>query len=43
MSESAIQLENVKKKYGTFEVLKGVNLNIYENEFVTLERRLFSK
>lgn len=36
MSESAIQLENVKKKYGTFEVLKGVNLNVHKGDIYGL-------
>ena len=36
MSESAIQLENVKKKYGAFEVLKGVNLNVHKGDIYGL-------
>ena len=31
-----IQLENVHKSYGQTKVLKGIDLNIYENEFLTL-------
>lgn len=36
MSEAIIELKNLTKNFGEQQVLKGIDLNIYENEFLTL-------
>lgn len=36
MSEPIIELKNLSKNFGDQQVLKGIDLNIYENEFLTL-------
>lgn len=36
MSEAIIELKNITKNFGEQQVLKGIDLNIYENEFLTL-------
>ena len=36
MGKKIIDLKNLSKKFGDNQVLKGIDLNIYENEFLTL-------
>ena len=36
MNEPIIELKNLTKNFGEQQVLKGIDLNIYENEFLTL-------
>lgn len=36
MGDTIIELKNVTKNFGEQQVLKGIDLNIYENEFLTL-------
>ena len=36
MAKKLIEIKNVVKTFGQQVVLKGINLDIYENEFVTL-------
>ena len=36
MSEPIIELKNLTKNFGDHQVLRGIDLNIYENEFLTL-------
>lgn len=36
MSEAIIELKNLTKNFGDQQVLKGIDLNIYEKEFLTL-------
>lgn len=36
MADTIIELKNVTKNFGEQQVLKGIDLNIYENEFLTL-------
>ena len=36
MSKAIIELKNLSKNFGDQQVLKGIDLNIYENEFLTL-------
>lgn len=36
MSKTIIELKNLSKNFGEQQVLKGIDLNIYENEFLTL-------
>lgn len=36
MSDKIIELKNITKNFGEQQVLKGIDLNIYENEFLTL-------
>lgn len=36
MSNTIIELKNLSKNFGDQQVLKGIDLNIYENEFLTL-------
>lgn len=36
MGKKIIELENLSKNFGDNQVLKGIDLNIYENEFLTL-------
>ena len=36
MGKKIIELKNLSKNFGDNQVLKGIDLNIYENEFLTL-------
>ena len=36
MEKKIIELNNLSKNFGDNQVLKGIDLNIYENEFLTL-------
>ena len=36
MRNKIVELKNVTKNFGNQQVLKGIDLNIYENEFLTL-------
>lgn len=36
MADTIIELKNITKNFGEQQVLKGIDLNIYENEFLTL-------
>lgn len=36
MNQEIIRLSNIKKDYEGYEALKGINLSIYKNEFLTL-------
>lgn len=36
MNEAILQLQNIKKSFGSVEVLKGINLDIKKGEFITL-------
>lgn len=36
MKKVIVKLENFVKNYGKKEVIKNVNLDIYQNEFITL-------
>lgn len=36
MGNTIIELKNISKNFGEQQVLKGIDLNIYENEFLTL-------
>jgi len=36
MEKKIIELKNISKNFEDQQVLKGIDLNIYENEFLTL-------
>ena len=36
MGNTIIELKNISKNFGEQQVLRGIDLNIYENEFLTL-------
>ena len=36
MNRKIIELKQLSKNFGEQQVLKGIDLNIYENEFLTL-------
>ena len=36
MGKKIIELKNLSKNFDDNQVLKGIDLNIYENEFLTL-------
>jgi spermidine/putrescine transport system ATP-binding protein len=36
MGNKIIELKNLSKNFGDNQILKGIDLNIYENEFLTL-------
>jgi len=35
-SDRILRLENIVKRFGTFTALHGINLDIYEGEFLTI-------